>query len=99
MLVLLRQANIKFDTFSHGKLRLHEASFIRAKFVEIFEYGVVILPIAGEDNHTLIEKVKRDCWKEPNTGIVYDFLEIRTPDSLSFLPKHLEIEPAPSRQF
>ena len=59
----------------------------------------MIFPEEGEDNHTLIEKVQQDRWKEPNTGIIYDHMEIRTLDSIFLLPNHLEIHPAPARQF
>lgn len=99
MFILFRQTNIKLGTSKDGELRLLDASFIRAKFLEVFEYGIVILPTEGEDNHSLIEKVDGDCWKEPNTNIVYDYVEIREEADSVLIPQHLEIHPPPSRQF
>lgn len=99
MVILFRQSNIKLGAGNDSFLRLRDAAFLRVKFAEIFDYGVVVLPQAGDDNHCLIEKVNGDCWREPNTGIAYDFFEVKNREAFLSLPVHLEIHTAPSRQF
>ena len=99
MLIVLRQANIDVSAHYKNALTKRQAAFIRVESVEAFDYGLEFLPTKDRiRNHQLIEKVKNADWAEPNTGIIYDFLNI-VPDSwLSFIPSHLEIQIPRSRQ-
>lgn len=99
MIILLRQSGVKLGTASDGELRLRDALFLRVKFVEILSEGVVMLPAKGEDNFGFVEKVNTDCWREPITGLAFDYFEIRSDKAAETLPRHLEIQAPPTRQF
>ena len=95
MVIQLRQEMVSVGTPYDGRLSLKDSGFLRVTFVEIFEYGVVFCP-STEGPHYMISKVPNDCWEEPNTGIVYEFLQIRDDERGSF-PQHLEIIPDPDK--
>lgn len=96
MLIILRQPNIDISASYKDSLSIKEAAFMRCECAEVFEYGVEFLPLKDlSGTHQLIKKVHKDCWEEPNTGLVYEFLHIVPPSWLKFIPKHLELVPPP----
>jgi hypothetical protein len=93
MIIFLRQDSIKVGTSCDHKLTLAEAGFIRVKYVEVFADRIEFLPLEEDQDHMLIEKVNEDCWLEPNTGIIYEYLFIYPSEWIQSLPQHLEIKP------
>lgn len=93
MNILLRQDGVKLGNRAESSLTLEDAGFLKCQHIEVFNYGVMCLPLGDNDNHLLIEKVDNDCWRESTTGIVYEYLEIFGQKSADSWPKHLEIVP------
>ncbi len=43
--------------------------------------------------HMFIKKLGGDCWLEPTSGIIYEYLFLYPKDQIYRFPKHLEILP------
>lgn len=98
MIIFLRKSEISVGTEDDHKLTLKQACFIKTRFIELYENGVEFAPIEWRD-HAFIKRIDGDCWLEPFTGFVYDFLFVYPAERLDILPKHLEIQPIEESYF
>jgi hypothetical protein len=93
MIIFLRQDSIRIGSSCDHKLTLAEAGFIWVSYVEVFDDRIEFMPLDKPQDHMVIEKVNDDCWLEPNTGIIYEYLFIYPSERIRLLPQHLEIKP------
>jgi hypothetical protein len=94
MIIFLRQNSISIGSSSDHELTLAEAGFIWVRYVEVFDDRIEFMPLEQDQDHMVIEKVNDDCWLEPNTGIIYEYLFIYPSERIRLLPQHLEIRSA-----